>query len=146
MLLEYSKSIFAAGLLLGSLLVISPAVAQTTTRPAIEPAAPATADRGGSRDIQTIDLVVGQSKSIDAPWPVKRVSVTDPTIADVDMSSPRRIQLKGKSVGVTDVTLSNETGDTWEARLDVRADVSRLQGQLRKLFGNDSLEVAQADE
>ena len=33
-------------------------------------------------------MIVGQSRIMDAPWPVKRVAVTDPAIADVDHARP----------------------------------------------------------
>jgi pilus assembly protein CpaC len=94
---------------------------------------------------QTISVIVGESRTLDAPWPVKRVSVADPEIADVDASSPTRIQLRGKAVGITEVMLENEKGDRWRARLEISADTSRLQGQLRKLFSDSTLDVAQID-
>jgi pilus assembly protein CpaC len=90
-----------------------------------------------------LSVHVGQSTVIDAPWPAKRVSVNDPTIADVDMTSPRRIQVIGKAPGMTEVTMWSEAGDVWQARVEVEADLSRLQGQLRKLFPDSTLEAAQ---
>ena len=98
------------------------------------------------RKVTTIELTVGQSRILTAPWPVKRVAVADPTVADVDLSSPTRVQLKGKAVGISEVTLFDDRGESWQAKLDVKADVSRLQDQLRKLFNNNSIQVAQVDD
>jgi pilus assembly protein CpaC len=90
-----------------------------------------------------LSVHVGQSTVIDAPWPAKRVSVNDPTVADVDMTSPRRIQVIGKAPGMTEVTMWSEAGDVWQGRVEVEADLSRLQAQLRKLFPDSTLEATQ---
>src|SRR5438045_2406091 len=59
--------------------------------------------RESGKPLQTIDIIVGQSRIVEAAWPVKRVTVADPKIADVDVSAPTRLQLVGKAVGVTEV-------------------------------------------
>ena len=120
---------------------VEPASAQTA--PTTESSKPVLRD--DSRSADTIEVNVGASRTLDAAWPVKRVSVGDAEIADVDAVSPTRIQMRGKSVGVTELTLESEQGDIWQARLLVSADTSRLEGQLRKLFGS-TLEVAQLDD
>ncbi|MEO6434640.1 MAG: type II and III secretion system protein family protein [Tepidisphaeraceae bacterium] len=119
-----------------------PAEAAPTTRAALaEPKLQATAGRA-----QTIEVIVGESRVLDAAWPVKRVTVADPEIADVDATSPTRIEIRGRAVGVTELGLESEQGEIWRARLSVNADTSRLQGQLRKLFANSSLEITQVDD
>ena len=127
-----------------------------TTRTA--PIAPTTDNAGGTssgaepvlqddtKRVSTIELIVGQSRILSTPWPVKRLSVTDPAIADVDLTTPSRLQIKGKSVGMTELTIWSERGESWQAKLEVKADVSRLQDQMRKLFNNDSLQVTQVDD
>src|SRR2546421_631990 len=117
---------------------------QATTQPATESNAAVLQETPAN--LRTIDLIVGQSRTIDAAWPVKRVSVADPNIADVDVVSPRRIQIQGKSVGRTQVTIWSEAGESWQALLEVRADVTRLQAHLRKVFENSSLELWQAED
>jgi pilus assembly protein CpaC len=120
--------------------VNSAPVASPTTAPAdpvLQPAAKAT---------QTIDVIVGESRTIDAAWPVKKVSVADPEVADVDAISPTRVQIRGRAIGVTELAMENDQGQTWRARLAVNADTGRLQDQLRKLFANSSLDVSQIDD
>jgi pilus assembly protein CpaC len=114
-----------------------------TSQP-VEATEPAVQD--ATKRIPTIELTVGQSKIIDAVWPAKRVFVTNPAVADVDMTTPRRVQLIGKSVGSSEVTIWSDTGEAWQGRLEVRADLSRLQEQLRKMFANSTLEASQADD
>ena len=113
----------------------------TTTAPEGEPVITASA-----KPAHSVDVMVGESRTIDAAWPVKRVSVADPQIADVDAVSPTRIHIRGKAIGITEVALESEKGEVWRARLEVNADTSRLQGQLRKLFPNSSLIVTQVDD
>src|SRR4051812_49278907 len=123
-----------------------------TVAPAQEPAAPTTApatDRiaaGGGGDagqVRRLTIRAGESRVIDAPWPVKRLSVTDPATADVDLTSPRVVQVSGKAPGTTEVILWSERGDVWQAVVEVEADVSRLQNDLRKMFPDSTLEAQQ---
>ncbi len=89
-----------------------------------------------------VRMFAGQSRLLDTPWPVKRVSINNPVIADVDVASPRRVQLVAKSPGTTEVTMWSETGQAWQAMLEVDADSHRLQTQLREMFPKSTLEVS----
>ena len=139
----------AAALACGLLCSTTSSLAQATQP---DDVAPATASASqpvlhpSARASERIDVNVGESRTIDAPWQVKRVSVAKPDIADVDATSPTRIVIEGKSVGVTELVLEGEQGQIWRSKLEISADTSRLEGQLRKLFANSSLEVAQMDD
>src|SRR3954467_14489740 len=98
--------------------------------------APATADNA---QVRRLTVRGGESKVIDAPWPVKRLSVTDPSVADVDLTSPRVVQIQGKAPGSTEVILWSDRGDVWQAQIDVEADVTRLQADLRRMFPDSTL-------
>jgi pilus assembly protein CpaC len=156
----------AAALAFGTLAVMGDAQAQATqpappppappvivTPPANSAAAPATAPAAGepvlqaaTRPAENIDITVGESRMIDAPWPVKKIAVADPEVADVDASSPTRVQIRGRAIGVTEIALEGDQGQLWRARLAVNADTGRLQAQLRKLFPSSSLDVSQIDD
>ena len=121
------------------------------TQPATTPATTTASDaqpvlHPSAGAARRVEVNVGESRTLDAPWPVKRVSVADPEVADVDASSPTRIQFQGKSVGVTELMLEGEAGQIWRAQLEVNADTSRLQGQLRKVFPTSALEVSQMND
>jgi pilus assembly protein CpaC len=117
-----------------------PADAPPATRPATAPAI------SGAKAVEIIEITVGESRTLDAVWPVKRVSVADPKVAEVDAIAPQRMEIQGKAVGVTELALESEQGEVWRARISVNADTGRLQTQLRKLFSNSSIEVAQIDD
>ncbi len=93
---------------------------------------------------ETISLHVRQSRIIDAPWPVARVSVTDPEIADVQMLTANQILVQGKAIGSTDLILWSKDEKIWEARIDVSIDFRRMKDELAKLFPYSKLDVIQA--
>ena len=69
-------------------------------------AAPDLLDRIQNEDLeQVIKLRVGRSKVLRTPFPIQRVSVADPEIADIVLISNREIYVNGNSAGVTNVSL-----------------------------------------
>jgi len=111
------------------------------------PAAGQSSDKGAeSAEAQVIVLYVRQSKTVDAPWPATRVSVTDPKVADVQMLTPRKVLLQGKSVGSTDLIMWGKDERVWRARIDVDVDLRRMKAELKKLFPQSSLAVTQAQD
>ncbi len=141
-----------------------PAFGQATTQPlqqrgAIRDVAPTTVEeasssagdaaattREGASAGRVIPLYAGESRLVKAPWPVKRLSVNNPTVADVDVVSPDQVQLIALSPGVTDLIMWSATNQVWRARVDVEADVSKLRQQLERLFPGAELEVAQVGD
>ena len=95
---------------------------------------------------QVMELTLGQSELVTPPWPVKRVSVTDPNIADVQVLSPRRIQVVGKSSGITEVMMWSEDEELWQAKVQVGEDVTRIAEQIRRMFPRSRVRVDQVGE
>src|SRR5688572_1869509 len=115
------------------------------------PTAPATAEAArrraeDARIERTIPLHVGESRLIDAPWPVARVSVNNPAVADLDIISPQQVQLHGISAGITDFTMWSKDDRVWRARVEVEMDLRRLEGQLAQVFPRSRLKVSQVGE
>lgn len=93
-----------------------------------------------------IKIYVGRSKVITAPWPVKRISVTDPKTADIEVVTPGQVVLLGKQIGSTDVIMWSEDNRMWHTRIDVAVDHSRLSADLKKLFPDARLQLTQSEE
>jgi pilus assembly protein CpaC len=91
---------------------------------------------------KTVSVLVGQSQIVRPPWPVTRVSVTDPTIADVEALTPEQVLVLGKKPGSTDLVMWSQDEKVWRARLDVAIDVARIKTDLTKLFPGSDLDVA----
>src|SRR5499427_7147415 len=62
------------------------------------------------RDVQKLELTVGKSRVLDLPVAIKRASLANPDVADTVVLSPTQIYLTGKTSGVTNLTLWNESG------------------------------------
>lgn len=98
----------------------------------------------GNGETTTIQLEVGHSKVIKSPWPAKRVSVTDPGVADVQVLTPTRVLLMGKAVGATDLIMWSEQEDVRQARVVVRVDLSLVREQLVSLFPGAAIQISQS--
>jgi pilus assembly protein CpaC len=101
------------------------------------------AQPGAEADVQTLPVSVERSRVVRPPWPVKRVSVADPTVADVQVVSPTQVLVVGKSVGSTDLLLWSEQDELWEAVILVEADTRELREELNRLFPTAELELVQ---
>lgn len=95
---------------------------------------------------QRIELIVGKSKLVDSPIPIKRVSVGNPQIADVLVVSPKQIHLNGKAPGVTSVILGRVDGSTAFFDLEVRADISRLKQKLKEILPGEDIRINAAHD
>ncbi len=57
---------------------------------------------------EIITLQIGQSEILEYLAPVKRISISDPQIADATVTSPRQILLNGKSIGNASLIIWDE--------------------------------------
>ncbi len=83
---------------------------------------------------ETIELSVGRSNLVSAPWPVAKVSVAEPNIADVQVAAPDQVVVLAKSIGRTDLVLWSEDGQSVTRMIDVHVDLAELQNDLDELF------------
>ncbi|MFZ6047222.1 type II and III secretion system protein family protein [Pseudomonas sp. CR3202] len=93
----------------------------------------------------SIQVPIYKSRLLTTRVPVKRISVGNPEIADILITSPSQLYLLGKSLGSTNVMLwdnSNRLIDTLD--LDVVHDLSGLKDKLHQLFPNERIEVFSA--
>jgi pilus assembly protein CpaC len=104
---------------------------------------PPTEAKLSSTEARIIALDAGRSHLVEAPWPVKTVSVSSPDIADVQAIAPNRVVILGKSVGSTDFILWSEEGEVWKARVDVIADLRQLEASLAKAFPDTKIQLSQ---
>ncbi len=93
---------------------------------------------------RSMQVEVGRSSVVEAPWPVARVSIIDPEIADVQVLSPEQVLVLGNSVGSTDLILWSEDDEVWRRRVDVIIDLEFLEDELRRVFPTADLEMIQS--
>ena len=113
--------IMILGLILG--------IASTTASYAQDPAT-GTVEQ---RDIQKLELTSGKSKVLDLPVAIKRASLANPEVADTVVLSPTQLYLTGKTTGITNLTLWNESGKMMGMYdVVIAPDLSRLKENLHK--------------
>ena len=93
---------------------------------------------------KAITSFVKQSQVINTPWPIKRVAITAPDIADVQMLTPRQLLLQGKAVGSTDLVLWGDGDQVQQSRVDVVVNIEQLKDDLKRLFADTALDVRQS--
>jgi pilus assembly protein CpaC len=89
---------------------------------------------------QVLRLRVGSSKVIKTPFPVTRVSVANPEIADILVINDREIYVNGLGPGVTNVTIWGKNRFT-STSVNVEMDVSLLKEKLHKILPKEKIGV-----
>jgi len=92
-------------------------------------------------DRQTLELKLGGSDLIKTAQPFRRVSIADPTIADVVVLSPREIYVYGKKVGYTSMILWDEEKGKTLLDVIVALDLTGLKHKLNQLYPDQQIEV-----
>lgn len=113
------------------------AAGAATPRPAPPaPAATATAAEaaGPSELAPPMSLTVGKSTLLRLPAPIDRISVGNPAVADVTLTSNRELYVLGKSMGSTNVILWRKGGPTTVLDVMVHMDGAGLQQQLATIL------------
>ncbi|WP_375739117.1 type II and III secretion system protein family protein [Pseudomonas boanensis] len=93
----------------------------------------------------SIQVPIYKSRVLHTRAPVKRISVGNPEIADILITTPTQLYLLGRSLGSTNVLLwdgSNRLIDSLD--LDVVHDLSGLKDKLHQLMPNERIEVFSA--
>jgi pilus assembly protein CpaC len=95
--------------------------------------------------VQTVRLKVGQSKVMRTPFAISRISVADPEVADIILTSAQEIYINGLAPGVTNLSLWGKSRFT-SARVTVEADVTLLKEKLAQVLPGEKIAVQAADE
>lgn len=91
------------------------------------------------RDVHKLELTIGKSKVLDLPVAIKRASLANPEIADTVVLSPTQIYVTGKTTGVTNLTLWNESGKMMGMYdVVIAPDVTRLKESLHKTLSDEN--------
>ena len=90
------------------------------------------------RELQKLELTVGKSKVLDLPVAIKRASLANPEVADTVVLSPTQIYVTGKTIGVTNMTIWNESGKMMGMYdVVIAPDVTRLKENLHKTLPDE---------
>ncbi|MGH7268474.1 MAG: pilus assembly protein N-terminal domain-containing protein, partial [Candidatus Rokuibacteriota bacterium] len=92
-----------------------------------------------------LDVTIGKSQVLDLKEPFTRVSVTNPSVADVFVVSPSQVLVNGKGVGVTSLVVFYPTR-TLFFDLVVQSDLELLRERLRDVAPRDEIQVHPAQD
>ena len=90
----------------------------------------------------TISVTVNKSMVFRLADRAKRVSISQPEVADVVVVAPTQLLINGKAVGTTSLIVFNEKGEVTNYDLVVLPDVAALRSQLRAFFPNEKVEIS----
>lgn len=100
--------------------------------PAASPAPARVADF--SKVGPALELVIGKSTLMRLPSPIERVSLGNPSIADISVISPMELYVLGKNYGSTNLVIWRKGGPTTAIDVNVNIDAERMEKKLRELL------------
>src|ERR1044071_1864936 len=89
-----------------------------------------------------ITVTVNKSMVFRLAERAKRVSVSQPEVADVLVVGPSQLLINGKNVGTTSLIIFDEKSEVSNYDLVVAPDISALRAQLRSVFPNEKIEIS----
>ncbi|MGD0826996.1 MAG: type II and III secretion system protein family protein [Desulfobaccales bacterium] len=92
---------------------------------------------------QVLHLQVGQSKVLRSAYPITRISVADPEIADIILISEKEIYVNGLHSGVTNLSIWGKNRFT-SATVTVEADLTLLKEKLHQILPDQKIAVQAA--
>ena len=90
----------------------------------------------------TISVTVNKSIVFRLAERARRVSVSQPAVADVTVVGPSQLLINGKAVGTTSLIVFNEKNNVESYDLIVTPDVAALRAQYRLVFPDENIEVS----
>ena len=89
--------------------------------------------------VPTISVTINKSMVFRLAEKAKRVSISQPAVADVLVVAPSQLLINGKAIGTTSLIIFDEKGDVSNYDLVVGPDIAALRGQLRTIFPNEKI-------
>jgi pilus assembly protein CpaC len=80
------------------------------------------------------ELIIGKSQLLHMNSPIERISVGNPSIADVSLITPHDLYLLGKNYGTTNIMVWQKGGDTVVMDVNVSIDAQRMEQKLKDLL------------
>ncbi len=104
-------------------------------------ATPQTPSGGESQGAAPLRVMVGKSLLINTTERLKRVSVTDPSVADAIVVTPTQILVHGRSAGEVSLLIWDELERSRSFDLRVDVDVSATAEEERRVFPDEQITV-----
>src|SRR5580704_7824651 len=120
---------------------LSPQVAPPQSDPQGPAATAQTSTEAESHGAAPLRVMVGKSLLINTTERLKRVSVTDPGVADAIVVTPTQILVHGRSAGEVSLLIWDELERSRSFDLRVDVDVSATAEEERRVFPDEQITV-----
>ncbi len=95
---------------------------------------------------KNIDMQVGETRLVHLSEKIIRVSVADPSVADLQVVTPLQILITAKQVGSTHLILWGQADEPLVVSVSCSRNLDQLRSQLSKLFPGDEIKVSSVGE
>jgi pilus assembly protein CpaC len=119
----------------------TPQVAPTSTDAQSLSAKAQTTSEGEAQGAAPLRVMVGKSLLINTTERLKRISVTDPAVADAIVVTPTQILVHGRSAGEISLLIWDELERSRSFDLRVDVDVSATAEEERRIFPDEQITV-----
>ncbi len=102
---------------------------------------PATPAPTSVQNAAQLTLLAGKSLVLNTTERIKRISITDPEVADAEPVTPTQVLVHGKAPGEVTLLIWDEQEHPRSFDVRVEADVSDAAGEIKQLFPNEPIEV-----
>ncbi|MGA9643959.1 MAG: type II and III secretion system protein family protein [Terriglobales bacterium] len=109
--------------------------------PAQVPASTAAAPNSAEPGAAPLRVMVGKSLLINTTERLKRVSVTDPAVADALVVTPTQVLVNGLAPGETSLLIWDEVERSRSFDLRVDVDITAASEEIHKLFPNEQIDI-----
>lgn len=108
----------------------------TTAKPAAVAVAPVAADASAEPSTvgPALNLTIGKSTMMRLPTAITRISVGNPTVADVTLIGPSELYLLGKTYGSTNLMIWRKGAGPTAIDVNVNIDVARMEAKIHELL------------
>ena len=134
-------------LLLALMLVPAAAAApQNAPRSGALPAVSAGPLDAASSSVSTLLVVSGGSTVVQTDFPITRIAVNNPDIANATVVDPRELLIDGKTPGTVSIIVWGPESQMLQFAVIVFPPTPSLQRQLKLIFPDEEIQVSSADE
>ncbi|HTR22685.1 MAG TPA: type II and III secretion system protein family protein [Terriglobales bacterium] len=118
----------------------TPSVA--ATQDTAQTTVPAPSNAAENASAAPLRVMVGKSLLINTTERLKRVSVTDPAVADALVVTPTQVLVNGLAPGETSLLIWDELERSRSFDLRVDVDITAAREEMQKLFPNEQIQVS----
>jgi pilus assembly protein CpaC len=116
--------------------------AQQEAAPQAAPQPPSDAPPQEATEAVPLRVMVGKSLLINTTDRLKRVSVTDPNIADAVVVTPRQVMVHGRTPGEVSLVIWDEAERSRSFDLRVDVDVTAAAEEMKRIFPQENINVS----